>query len=45
MLPSCTKETFCGFFLAALALALGWGLGNFLVSLITRLIVRLLGLG
>lgn len=44
MIPSCTWQTLCGFFLAAFGVALGWGFGLFVVAQITRLLVRLLGL-
>lgn len=39
MLPTCDKATFCAYFLAAFGAALGWGLGNFLVIQISRMIV------
>ncbi len=44
MTPPCTWQTFCGFFLAALGVAIGWGLGLFIVAQVTRLLVRVLGL-
>lgn len=44
MLPSCTVQTLCGFFLAAFGAALGWGFGNFAVVMITRALVGVSGL-
>jgi hypothetical protein len=38
VLPSCSYQTFCGFFLAALGAAMGWGFGGFIVVQITRAI-------
>jgi len=39
MTPSPTWQTFAGFFLAALGVALGWGFGLFIVAQITRLLL------
>jgi hypothetical protein len=44
MVPSCTWQTFCGFFLAAFGAAVGWGMGLFVVAQVTRAIVRLFGI-
>jgi hypothetical protein len=40
MMPSCTWQTLCAYFLAAFGVALGWGFGLFVVAQITRLLVR-----
>lgn len=39
MTPPCSAQTFCGFFLAGLGAALGWGFGLFVVTQVTRLIM------
>lgn len=44
MLPTCTTQTLCAFFLAAFGAACGWGFGLFITAQVTRLIVRALGL-
>ena len=44
MLPTCTWQTFCAFFLAAFGAAMGWGFGLFLMAQITRALVKLFGL-
>ena len=44
MTPSCTLGTFCGFFLAALGVAMGWGTGLFLIAQIAHALVRLFNL-
>jgi hypothetical protein len=41
---SCTWQTCCAFFLAAFGAAMGWGFGLFLITQITRALVRLFGL-
>lgn len=38
MMPTPTWQTFCGFLLAALGAAIGWGFGLFFVAQVTRAI-------
>jgi hypothetical protein len=39
MIPPCTWQTLCGFFLAAFGAATGWYFGLFVVTQITRALV------
>lgn len=43
MMPNCTMQTLCAYFLAAFGVALGWGSGLFIVAQVTRLFVRIFG--
>lgn len=40
MIPTCTWQTLCAYFLAAFGVALGWGFGMFIVAQVTHLLVR-----
>jgi hypothetical protein len=40
MLPSPSWQTFVGFFLAALGVAMGWFTGAFIITQITHAIIR-----